>query len=264
MGKIILPITLLFILSLSFFTISYAAQIIILYDDFEGYTDYWWYDMYWLDYNATIAKIDGVSCLNLTAYQDLNNRDGDVGLSTSQVVSRQPTYYFKNVGVELRFKLFNYSYTGDWQTFFAFWFYNHTTKDEFDIEIGAYPDVRNVTLTTHIGGGIAYRKCVWSPSNFADGNWHTIRIDWKDKANVTVDGFLIATDFNMPSSEMQFWMGVFTRSNQRFSMFVDYVRVWRNDDSTLDTPNSALSNPLVWIPLLITFVLIGLVKWWWS
>ena len=242
--------------------VTYAGQIVILHDDFEAYTDYWWYDMNWLDYNATITNVDGVSCLNLTAYQDLNNRDGEIGLSTCQVVTREPNYFFKDVNVEVKFKLFNYSYTGDYQTFFAFWFYTHVNGDEFDVEIGFYPDVRNMTLTTHLNGQIAYRKCVWSPSNFADGNWHILRIDWNGKANVTVDGFLIITDWNMPKTEMQFWMGIFTRSNQRFSMFVDYVEISKNFQ-TVDPPNP-FRNPIYWLPLILFFILAGIVKWWWQ
>lgn len=228
--------------------------LIVLYDDFYEGNDYWWYDMHWLDYVATFGVENDVSYVNLTVDKDLN----EDGISTSEIVTREE---FENVNVEICFKLVNYSYGGIEDTFFAFWFYKDG-QNEFDIEIGFYPPAdRNLTISTYLSDGL-HRTYILSPTPLADGNWHVIRLDWNRKVNITVDGVLLLTNWIMPESPMQFWIGAFTKSNHNFNLLVDYVSIENNLDTTENSGIfDILTNPLTWIPIIFAGIIIGLARW---
>lgn len=227
---------------------------IILYDDFFGRNDYWWYDMYWLDYVATFGVENDISYINLTASLDLNGN----GVGESEIVTREE---FRNINVEVRFKLVNYSYGGIEDTFYAFWFYKDG-QNEFDVEIGFYPPAdRNLTISTYRSDGF-YRTYILSPTSLTDGNWHVIRLDWNGRLNITMDGVLLLTNWIMPENPMQFWIGAFTKSNRTFNLLVDYVSI-ENNLSTTENPGifDVVTNPLTWVPIILVGIIVGLVRW---
>ena len=236
---------------LAFAPLGYAITII---DNFGGdELDYSvWYQYYANDNNAVV----GNGCLNLTTTEDIN---GD-NLSICQVYTIR---WWKDASFEVKFKLVNYSWSGVETNYWAFWFYRDSTQ-EFDVEFGFYEDIRQIKVTTFSDG---YYVPTWitAPRFFNDSDWHTVRVDWKFTANVTVDGVRLLTNWIMPYKPMGFNIGVFSKVNHTFTLLVDYVIL---EDATvethLDSPVQTLTDPVYWVPVVMVFVLIGMVKWWWQ
>ena len=228
--------------------LCYAIRIL---DNFNTFDYAVWSQYYANDNNAIVS--DG--CLNLTTTSDVN---GD-NISTCTVATIRT---WKDASFEVRFKLINYTWTGDYSTYWAFWFYRDHTA-EFDVEFGFLMDNRQVGICTYSDG---YKVPTWvtAPRFFNDSDWHTLRVDWKGSANITIDGVRLLNNWIMPNKEMNFYIGAYSKTNHTFTLLVDYVML---EDATvethLDSPTQILTDPVYWIPVVMVFVLIGLVKWWW-